>query len=137
MGVAGNWTDRQSMVNWEHRQGWKLIALQVPPGDKRTIYHGVIIESWSMITSGVLIPSLVISVIIIAVVVVVLVDSIMNDVDIYGVLILFYEVIFNIDFEWREWGRIVNVLRKGVPEFWTIYLDHFSPIVYKVSPLGK
>ena len=52
-----------------------------------------------MIASGVLIPSLVISVIIIAVVVVVLVDSIMNDVDIYGVLILFYEVIFNIDFE--------------------------------------
>ena len=31
----------------------------------------------------------------------------------------------------------MDVLRKGVPEFWTIYLDHFGPIVYKVSPLGK
>ena len=31
----------------------------------------------------------------------------------------------------------MDVLRKGVPEFWTIYLDHFGPIVYKVSPLSK
>ena len=55
-----------------------------------------------MITSGVVIPSSVISVIIIAVVVVVLVDSIMNDVDIDGVLVLFHEVIFSIDFKRKE-----------------------------------
>ena len=50
-----------------------------------------------MITSRVMIPSLIISVII--PVVVVLVDSIMTDVDIDGVLVLFNEVIFHIDFE--------------------------------------
>ena len=88
-----------------------------------------------MITTGVVIPSSIISVVI--PVVVVLVDTIMTDVDIDGVLVLFNEVIFDIDFEWGKGGRIMDFLRKGVPEFWTIYLDHFSLIVYKVSPLGK
>ena len=66
-----------------------------------------------MIASRVMIPSLIISVII--PVVVVLVDSIMTDVDIDGVLVLFNEVIFHIDFEWGKGGRIMDVLRKGVP----------------------
>ena len=82
-----------------------------------------------MITTGVVIPSSVINVVVIISIVI---DNATN-----GVLILFNEVSFSIDLESIQRFRIVDVLRKGVPKFWTKYLYHFCPIINQVSPLSK